>query len=362
MRPQGALLASVLLLAACGGGRLGPSEDLRARLASAEGRVTRERAPDVVAEVESALSDAEAAERAGEVEVAADHLTRARLLLDAAEAEAARIADEQERQRLEARLAEVTAQARRDEAARERIAAELARLAAARAAREEAQQALALAERDEARPSRRARVSLDDAQDVRRAAQALRARARLAEAAARALGASAEVLAPIEEALSASERARNDPLVALAAADRAHAASLRALGGARRAAPSPGPDAPRALAEAAQAAGLEVVSLPEGLAVEAEGLFAGATPRGPRVERLAALLAAHPHGPVQVQVQASASARGSSLAAQRAEALRRALVAAGADATRLQVSALPVELAADATTDRARLVFRAYAR
>lgn len=351
----------VLLLASCGGAGAGLTTDLRDRLGSPEGHVARERAPDVVAEVEEALSAAEAAERAGDRDAAADHVTRARLLLDAAQAEAARIADEEERRRVEARVAEASERARRDEEAREALAIELRRAAAARAAREEAEQALALSERDEARPGRRVRVSLEEAQDLRRAAAALRARARLTVAAAQALGAPAEALTAVEAALQASEQARTDAVAALAAADRAHAEALRALGAARRSAEGPAPDAPRALSEAAQAAGFEVVSLPEGLALEADGLFAGAAARA-RVERLATLLAAHPHGPVQVQAQVTATGRrGEQQALQRAETLRRALIAAGADPARLEAGALPAALASDVPADRARLVFVAYA-
>src|SRR5690606_8459335 len=119
-------------LAACGGGATMTSE-LRTRLGSAESRAARDHAPDLVAQVEAALEDAEEAERNNDREGAADHLTRARLLLDAAVTEAARIGDERERRQIEERVATVLAQARRDEEAREAIAAELARLASIRA-------------------------------------------------------------------------------------------------------------------------------------------------------------------------------------------------------------------------------------
>ncbi|MCZ7681317.1 MAG: hypothetical protein M5U28_22020 [Sandaracinaceae bacterium] len=78
------------------------------------------------------------------------------------------------------------------------------------------------------------------------------------------------------------------------------------------------------------------------------------------MERLASLVAAHPHGPVMVQAQAAAGGRGAeALAAQRAQALERALVAAGADAARLSASAIPSALASDAA-DRARVLFLGY--
>jgi hypothetical protein len=351
----------LIVLSGCGAGAPRRSAEVRARLGSPEGSVARERAPDLIAEVEAALRDADAAERAGDSDAAADHVTRARLMLDAAQAEAARIADEQERRRVEAQVAEVVARARRDEEAREVLSAELTRNAALRAAREEAERALAQAAQDEARPGRRVRVSLEEAQDLRRAAAALRARARLTAAAAEALGAPAEALRAVTEAVEASEGERTDPRGALASADRAYREALRALGAARRGAEAPTPDARSALAEAARLAGLEVVSLPDGLAVEAEGVFAGTRPRPAHVERLAALVAAHPHGPVQIQAQASTGGRrGEQLAAQRAEALRRALVEAGADADRLRTGALPAALAGDGPVDRVRVVFVAY--
>ncbi|HEY8431263.1 MAG TPA: hypothetical protein VIL20_22945 [Sandaracinaceae bacterium] len=357
------LAALAVVLAACGGSTSITAE-LRSRLGSPEGRAAREDAPDLVAAVEEALADAEVEERAGRRDAAADHLTRARLLLDAAQAEAARIADERERRRVEARVAELLERARRDESAREAIGRELSRMAAVRAAREEALRALEQAAQDEARPRRRARVSLEEVQDLRRAASVLRARARLSAAAARALGAPEETLRAVEEALAASEAPRLAPLAALEAADRARAEAQRALGEARRRMDAPEPDAARALAEAARAEGFEVVALPEGIAVEVDGLFRGrAVARGAHasIERLAALAAAHPHGTIEVQAQAGPGRGGEALAAQRAEALRRALVEAGADAQRLRASALPAELAGDAPADRARLLFLAYA-
>jgi hypothetical protein len=353
-----------VLLAACGGGST-VTRSLRDRLESPESRAARDRAPELIAQVEAALEDAEAAQRANDAAAAADHATRARLLLDAAVTEAARIVDEEERGAVEERVASALARARRDEAAREAIGAELARHASARAAREEALRALVQAAEDEARPRRRARVSLEEAQDLRRAAEALRARARLTVAAAEALGASADAIRPANEALAASEEARTNLIAALDAADHAHHEALRALGEARSQLEAPGPDGASALAEAARAEGFEAIALPEGLAVEAEGIFAaGGIARNARarVERLAALVAAHPHGPVQVQAQVPIGGpRGERLAVQRAEALRRALVGAGADASRLSAYAVPPALAADAPLDRARLLFVGYA-
>jgi hypothetical protein len=356
------LAALALVLAACGGGSAMTSE-LRTRLGSAESRAARDHAPDLVAQVEAALGDAEEAERANDRDGAADHLTRARLLLDAALTEAARIDDERERRQIEERVATVLAQARRDEEAREAIGGELARLASIRTAREETRRALAQAVEDEARPRRRGRVSLEEAQDLRRAAAALRARARLLAGAAQALGAPAAALLPTQAALTASDEAR-DPAIALDAADRASHEALRALGAARRQLEGPGPDGASALAEAARAEGFEVIALPEGIAIEVEGLFSGsglARNASARIGRLASLVAAHPHGPVQVQAQGPASGRqGERLAQQHAEALRRALVAAGADAERLSAEGVPPSLAAETPERRARLLFVAY--
>lgn len=352
-----ALIAALSI--ACGGGATVTS-DLRARLASPEGRTAHERAPDLVAQVEEALDDAEGA---SSPEAAADHATRARLLLDAAVTEAARIEDEEARQVIEARVGEVLARARRDEDARAAIGNELARTASIRAAREEAERALTQAATDETRRGRRGRVSLEEARDLRRAAETFRARARLTAAAATALGAPAEALAAASEALTASDRAR-DPLEALASAERANREALRALGAARSQREGPGPDGASALAEAARAEGFEPIAVPTGLAIETEGLFSGsgiARAARPKIERLAALITAHPHGPVQVQAQAPPSGRtGERLAVQRAEALRRALIAAGADEARLNAEGIPPSLAAQTPVDRARLLFVAY--
>lgn len=350
----------LLALSACGGGPTATAE-LRDRLASPDSHAARERAPDLVAQVEQALADADLAQQASDAAAAADHVTRARLLLDAAMTEAARITDEEERSRIEARVAEILEQARRDEAARETISRELSRLAAIRTAREETELALERAVPDERR--RRVRVSLDQAADLRRAAAAWRSRARLTLAAARALGATEEALAPAQAALTASEQAR-DPMDALEAADRASYEASRALGAARRELSGPSSDEVNALAEAARSAGFEPLALPEGLAVEVEGLFAGnglARDARPRVARLVSLIAAHPHGPVQVQAQGPAAGQsGERMAERRAEALRRALVAAGADASRLSAQGIPPSLAAETPIERARLVFVAY--
>ena len=363
--------ASLFVLAsfACGCGGAGSrfTHDLRTQLTADANSSARERAPDLVALAEGALDDADASASAGDEAAAADHVTRARLLLEAALAEAARIGDEEERRAIETTTAEMLALARRDEAAREAISAELTRLASIRTAREEAQRALTEAESDEARPGRRGRVSMQDTPDLRRATAALRARAELLSAAARALGADDAALAPMQDALRASERERADPLAALAAVDRAHREALRALGRARATAEGPGPDGVTALAEAATAEGFEALALPEGLAVEAHGLFSGNAvavshaARG-RVERLAALIAAHPHGPVQVEVQVpQLGARGEQLAGQRAEALSRLLVSAGVPAERLTAHGIPAALQADEAHDEGRLVFVAYA-
>lgn len=356
-----ALVALAVLLSACGGGAA-VTTDLRDRLGSPESQAARERAPDLIAQVEQALEEADEAQRANDPAAAADHVTRARLLLDAAVTESARIADEEERRRIEARVATVLGRARRDEEARAEIGRELNRLASIRTAREETLRALERAVPDERR--RRVRVSLDQAADLRRAAAALRARARLTMAAAQALGAPEDALGPTHAALSASEEAR-DPMDALEAADRASHEALRALGAVRRRLDAPGPDGASALAEAARAEGFEPIAVPEGLAVEVEGLFSGnglARDARSKVERLAALIAAHPHGPVQVQAQGPAAGRrGEQAAERRAEALRRALVSAGADASRLSAQGIPPSLAAATPVERARLLFVAYA-
>ena len=363
------LLCLGVLLAACGSGAPRASATLRARLVDPETEPARARAPELIARVETALQEADEAERAGDQAAAADHATRARLFLEAAVAEAARITDEQQRIRLEREVASLLTRARRDEQARAQISAELSRRSAIATAREEAQRALEQAAIDEARPLRRQRVSLERMADVRRAVAALRARARLTIAAADSLGATEEQLSQARASLTASVSA-TDPREALTVADRAYREAAIALGAARRAA-SPqdavSPDAVNALAETARAEGFDVVLATGGLAVESQSMFAGASPRltsraSARIQRWVALLNAHPHGPVQVQAQAAQQGRaGDRLADQRARALRTALIAGGANAERLSATAIPSALRGESAVARARIVFVAYA-
>lgn len=353
-----------LLLGACGAGGPAASRDVRDQLESDESAVARARAPDLIARAEAAADAADRAERGGDLVAASDRATQARLLLAAAWAEAARVEDDEARREIEEELAGVLARARRDERTREALSRNLARLASARAAREEAERALEQAEQDEARGGRRARVSLQEASDLRRAAAALRARARTSLAAAASLGAPERAMAPAHELLRRSEQMQRDPLAALRAADRAHHESLRALGEARAHAEGPGPDGLLVLTEAAQAEGFDALALPEGTAVEADGVFSGSSPHVgsmAKVRRLAALVAAHPHGPVQLQVLVRQGGRaGEQLSERRARALRTALIAAGAPETRLSIQPVDAALASDEPTDRVRLVFVAY--
>ncbi|MFK7988799.1 MAG: hypothetical protein AB8I08_22455 [Sandaracinaceae bacterium] len=362
--PSVLLGACALVVGACGGGAR-TSADLRSQLAEESVRTLRERAPDLVAGVDSALDAADRADQSGDREAAADHVTRARLLLDAARAEAARMEDDDARRALETQIAEVLARAHRDERARAEMSRARVREASAATAREEAQRALAQATADEGRPGRRRRVTLDETSDVRRGAAALRERAGLLLAAALALGAPEAAGEPVEAALRAS-RASRDPLEALQHADEAHAAGMRMLGAARAGREAPGRDGANALAEAAELDHFGVLTLDGGVAVEATGMFSGSgsalsSVGRTRVSRLAVLLAAHPIGPVQVQVQvARAGSAGERLATQRAEALVRALVAEGVDEARLTARGLPPAMAADPPADATRVVFLSY--
>lgn len=363
MRCAGLMLC-FLGACACGGGTRA-SADLRAQLADESAATLRERAPDLVAGVDSALDAADRADQAGDPEAAADHVTQARLLLDAARAEAERMEDDDARRALEAQIAEVLSRAHRDERARAQISRERVREASARTAREEAARALAAATADEGRPGRRRRVTLDETSDVRRGTAALRERAALLLAAARALGAPEAAGEPVETALRAS-RASRDPLEALQHADAAHAAGTRMLGAARASRDTPGRDGARALAEAAALERFDVLTLEQGIAIETRGMFSGTSALSSggraRVSRLAVLLAGHPIGPVQVQVQvARGGSAGERLATQRAEALVRALVGEGVDEARLSAQGLPPAMAADPPADATRVVFLSYA-
>lgn len=252
-------LGALVLLGACGGARSARSTVDLAPFFEAEGIAdARREAPDLVAAAELARDEAERADASGDENAAHDHATRARLLLDAALAEADRVRFDRERLALLEEAEAALTEARSLEVAREALAARARRDAAAGIALAQMQNAHAAAERLESRGRRHRGSDVDRTR--REAASALEIRTRLSVAAARALGASDEDLAPFEV-----ERARpSDPAAWLAQADDAHRRALGLLGRLRAAHPV-GPEIVASLVEAAREHALVPTSTPEGL-------------------------------------------------------------------------------------------------
>lgn len=347
------LSAGSLLAHACGAA---PPLGADVRAVLAQRPEMRQRVPELVARVERELEAAERARDEADHEAAQDYVTLARLSVEAAGHEAARLRIERARAEVERQVATELEAARRREDQLAELDRQLARLASVRLSRAEGLRALAMAEREEERPPRRATLSLEETEDRRRAAAVLRARARLLRAAAAALGSPEEALQPVDQALT---KAR-DPAVALRKADRAHQLALIALGAGRSARSGPSDQEVAALLETASAVGFEVVALDPGLAIASGRVFAGRGSRlGPRgrarLRRLGALLQAHPYGPVLL-----ATRGGARLAQRRAQAVRDALVAAGVAAERLQAAGRGEAAAAEGDDDDLLAILVAY--
>lgn len=326
------------LLSACGGPQTRDASGLRGELRS-ELDAARERAEPTVVDAEEALRRADEAEARGDLEAAAEHRAAARLLAARATAIASAHAEDEARAVLEAESAQLLEEALAIEAEAQTLEADATRLAAARAAREEALRALTRAEADESRGRRVVRLSLDDAAAMRTAARDIRRRARLLLSAATAIAARREpplgdLGAETERALRASEEA-DEPLEALREADAAHDAARAALGRARRGLPVTAASV-AALLEACESEGFTARALEQGIAIDLEAFFTG-TSRAPsregvqRLARLGGLLGSHPAGPIVIDVHGE-------LAAPRAQAIRAALLEAGIEATRLELS------------------------
>ncbi|WP_053230734.1 hypothetical protein [Sandaracinus amylolyticus] len=357
--------AAVVLIACvgCGGGQRRAS-DVRRELDASGLDEARESAPDLVAAARDALEEVERAEAAGELEAAADHATRARLLAEAALTERERAQADAARLEIEQRSIELEEQALRDEAAARALDMESARLAASRAAREELARAMERAQQDEAQPARRRRVSVGDDAQVRRAALAIRERARLLASAAAAMGGELSALARVEELArrSANESA---PMESLELAEQAHEQARALLGAVRRSRPAPAREEIGAAIEAIETARLRAVQLERGLAIELEEMFrAGtATPSAgasARITRAAEVLRALPHGPVAIEVDVSGTGDPATrVARQRGEWARGALIAAGVPEDRVVWREPSAPRAGDG--ERLRLVLVAYA-
>jgi hypothetical protein len=328
---EGARLA--LLVSGCGAALLvsgcspvlGAAGSLRAELTPSLTQ-SRERAAPLVADAERALDDAALAESRGELDAAAEHRARARLLSASAASVATARAHEEATEAALGEAAALLEEAEAIDGEADALEGEANRVAAARAAREEALRALSRAEQDEARGRRATHVSLDDAAAMRNAARDIRGRARLLLAAAVVIADRGDVAlgaarTDTERLLSSSEAA-TDPLRMLHDADAAHDAARAALGIARRGRPVTAEQV-RSLMEACESEGFAAVLLERGVAIDLAPYFAG-TSRTPsregsaRLERLAALLGSYPEGPVLVVL-------GGALGESRSAALMSAL-------------------------------------
>lgn len=370
LRPAGASIPGLALVLSLAAIACGPSiaprntQALRAELEAAGLPEASETAPDLVDAAHEALARAEEAEAAQRLDEVADHATRARLYAEAALAEQERIAAERERLELEQRALQLEEQILADERDARAVEEESRRLAAAEVAREELERARTRAEEYEAHPGRRARHSIGDDGEARRAAIAIRERARVLAAAAIAIGADAALLNRIEELVARGTAA--PPIESLALAEQALDQARDALAAARRARPGPSPEEIASAIEAIEEAGLEAVRLDRGLGIEASGLFRGtsaAPERGAeaRIARIAAIAQAHPHGALALEIDVpSAGEAATRLARQRAEWARRALVAAGVPAERLSYRAPGSTIASPSPGDRVRVILLAY--
>lgn len=316
-------LASCAILIGCAGAPPTPVETAAERFEAPEAETARSRAPDMWASADRARQEAEEAQQRGDASAAADHATRARLLLAAAIAESDRLVVEERRLAMEEQVRGIEEQAARDVSARLEIQADMGRRASARVAAQQAAMAFQRAAEDE---SRRYRATTDErARMHREAADILLRRATLLLSAAQAMEASEARVAQVTDLIEESERA-DDAALRLQRAEEAVRGALIVLGEARRAREGPTTDEVSALREAATQAGFEIEQLDRGLVVRFEGAFVGrAAQPGPaarrRIEQLAALVAAHPHGPVQV------NAFGSGAAARRLADTRATAVA-----------------------------------
>jgi hypothetical protein len=349
-----ALVAAVFglaLLSGCGA-RPAPTSILDDRFETPEAEDAQERAPDLYAAASRARIAAAHAEDAGRRPVAEDHGTRARLLLDAAIAEAERLRLEEERLSVEARLRETEVAHGRAVTRREEILLAIQRLEASRVAAAEAALAFQTAAGNEEQRYRG--QSVERAALHQEAAAVLSRRALLLMAAAQAQGAAPNALRPVTALLERADAA-SAPARKLELTEEAVRAALTALGVARQAAPSPTSDARAALIEAADEAGFDVEQRDRGLTVRVPDVFrgSGAGPTGAgaeRLERLAAIIAAHPHGAIHVVAHATTGAgearqRAASARAARAKAI---LIREGVPAARLADSGVFDAVAEDA--------------
>lgn len=347
-------LAVVLLLSACAHTSKPATDTLAPLFAQADAQRAKQDAPDFYARAERAYQEARTA---ASDDARADQTTRARILLDAAVAEADRVALERATSAADARAEQAVLQ--RADLERERLDLERAieRELAAASAREEAVHAFQISATDEqARPgrSKEADATRDEA------SRFVRDRATLTLAAALALGFDPIRGDGIASAIAATEHAAT-PTARLASAQHVLGDAERALGEARKARGAPTPEETASLIALAKERGLAPEPLPRGIAFNLDAGFAAgsAVPNAAgkhMLEALATVASAHPHGPIQIEALAAAAAPPAvqRAATTRAEHIKAALAAA-TDATRLVV--VPTDAG---STPHARVVFAAY--
>ncbi len=326
--------------------------DTTRALSRAELERLRRLAPDFFARAERAQADVRLARSADE---RGDGALRAQLLLDAAVAEADRIALERQRVALEARVLAAEKASAKAEAERRQLAAERASTNAAKLAAERARRAFAELERDDAR-------AVSNAPERAAAREFLVGRARLTLSAARALGAKQLQLTEAEQAIAAvvSEQHERKPTasVGLLASQRALAAALCALGSARAAAAVTTPEQVDDLVARTEELGFSVsrVRGRSGLTIPLPAAFVrGGAALAPAASRKLAplrdLLAAFPHGDVAVKLHAASGGTGTHarLAEARAQKLA-SFFAATLKASRVHVLSASTERSGDGST------------
>lgn len=303
-------------VSACGGARARVRLDAE-RVARAHELSAQTRAADLWERAEKARRDAENAPE--ESDARADYTSEARLWLEAAIAEAARVKLAEERLAVEREVEAAEAEVSALERERAEVAQELDRRAAADIARTEAQRVL---ERARLAPPKRPKLS---EAELKSAGAALIARAALIESALRAQAVDVTKLKrAIAEARQALEK---NPELGIDKADLAHREALLALGVLRARAPAQADGEAKALAEAIALTGAQTARTERGLAARIQGAFAERSLKDDARKKLAQLCAvsrAHPHGPVRAVVFAPSRPVGNARVHQVTDELKRA--------------------------------------
>ena len=222
------VLLALALLGACGAPARREAEgEQRARQEVQQERRARKLAPDLYLLADRARDQARSSRQRGELRAALDHDARARLLEDAALAEAEHIELERRGARAGKRAERASTRAARYRDQRRRIERETELPMAARRAREEAKRVLGQpADRRHRSGRGRGRASPTPGQDR----DFLLERARLLLAAARALGAARGPIREAERAIQRAVKGKPRPAVSLRRAREALRAAERALG------------------------------------------------------------------------------------------------------------------------------------